>query len=258
MIIYFAGTSKNTLPLLKKNKVKNFLISYYYSKTKWLFEKKDNVLLDSGGFTARIQGVNIDVKDYANYINKYDVKLAINLDTNNVEETLLNQKYLNKETNCEILPVYHLSDYKTKEHRNLVEKFANEYPYFCVGGMAGGRNKASDIKIFLDYVYSKVKDKNKIHGLGLTGVKFLDRYPLYSVDSTSWIQSVQYGLTASNMDKKIVKALTHRSKKLKGTKKTEKEIKKQNYILGQDINHYIKLEKYYTKLWHKRGINWVS
>ena len=258
MKIYFAGTSGHNLSLLKKHKVNNFLISYYYSKNKWLFEKKDNVLLDSGGFTARMQGTTIGVKNYAEYINEHEVKLAVNLDTNNVQETLLNQKYLEKNTNCQILPVYHLSDYRNSEHKNLLDQYMSNYEYFCVGGMAGGRNKESSVKLFLDYVFSKTKDKCKIHGLGLTGSKFLNRYPLYSVDSTTWIDSTKYGQAIGGLDKKLCIALTHRPKKKKGTKKNEQEKQNENYILGQDIKHFINREKYYTKLWEKRNIKWDS
>ena len=194
MKIYFAGTEgKKNVKMLKKIGCKHFLTSFYHL-SKWRFEKEDDVMLDSGGFSARIRGVEINIKDYVDFINNNNVKLAINLDTNNVQETLNNQKILEAGTDAYIMPVYHLSDYKDEKYKNLIDSFIN-YPYICVGGMAGGRNKKSHIKTFLDFVFSKTQDKVKVHGLGLTGRYFMDTYPLYSVDSTSWLQFARYGST---------------------------------------------------------------
>jgi len=271
MKIYFAGSENTThFRELKKYNVKHYLCSYWYiegnrsTDGKWIFNNED-IMLDSGGFTARIRGVEIDVKRYARFINKHNVKLAINLDTNDVGETLRNQEYLQKNTNAYILPVYHLSDYNNKKYRSLIERYSNEYPFICVGGMAGGNNKKEDVRRFLDYVYSKVRTKCKIHGLGLTGVKFLHRYPLYSVDSTSWLGKFG-GITDFKNGKYVSVNYKDKSKvdhthiHLVDTINNKEYKGEKNYLLrnSRGIKAVIKFEKYITKLWKKKGITWDS
>ena len=47
-------------------------------------------------------------------------------------------------------------------------------------------------KGLIHYVNYAHKHKCKIHGLGLTNVKVLDKVPFDSVDSMSWIQSANF------------------------------------------------------------------
>ena len=273
MKIYFAGSENKThYRELKKHNVKYYLCSYWAiegnksTDGKWIFNNED-IMLDSGGFTARIQGVKIDVKRYAKFINKNDIELAINLDTNDVEETLSNQKYLEKNTNSTILPVYHLSDYNDKKYRDLILKYSEEYPFICVGGMAGGKNKRGDIQRFLDFVYSKIRTKCKVHGLGLTGVKFLHRYPLYSADSTSWISGQRVGAITDFKDGKYITVnykdkskVDHTHIHLVDTINNKEYKGEKNYLLrnSRGIKATMQFENYITKLWEKRGITWGS
>tara|TARA_R100000655_G_C2997164_1_gene193818 strand:- start:2207 stop:2947 length:741 start_codon:yes stop_codon:yes gene_type:complete len=242
MKFFFAGTeSKIHIDVLRKCGVKNYLTSFFYIK-KWGFNTNENVMLDSGGFTARTKGKEIKIKNYIDFINNNNVKLAVNLDTNNVKETLSNQKLLEKETKAYILPVYHLSDYKDLKYRTLIDKYIEKYNFICVGGMAGGANKRNHVEIFLNYVFNKTRDKIKIHGLGLTGDYFLKKYPLFSVDSTSWQQFSRYGNSRFINDEKI-KKLYLKNRNYKERDKIE-------------IKGTLKKEKYYTDLWKKRGIIW--
>ena len=256
MKLYFAGGENESHKIkLDTCKVEKVLQSYYYLRGRSPQKYKD-VLLDSGGFTARIKGVEIDVKEYAGFINKNNVKLAINLDTNNVEETLENQEYLNKNTEAYILPVYHLSDFLSKEHKGLLDVFAAEYPFICVGGMAGGRSKRTDVVRFLNYVYSKIRLKCKIHGLGITGFEMLKQFPFYSVDSTSWLQGEKFG-----------NVLQFNPRRKGGFEKAFFKDKKDMSKIGKPIDSYkertihnikelLKLENYITKLWETRNIKW--
>lgn len=51
--------------------------------------------------------MKIDVQDFVAFLNKYDVEFAFNLDTNDIEESLSNQRTLDLNTNTYIMPVYH-------------------------------------------------------------------------------------------------------------------------------------------------------
>ena len=233
MILCFAGADggENYNNLLKKQGAYGRLESYYSLKNK---KNSDfnYYLLDSGGFVARTKGININVKDYANYINKFNIKYVFELDTNNINETLKNRQYLNKYTKAIIIPIYHWSDYKEKRYKMLDDMIKN-YKYIGIGGIAGENIAQKHEKTLYNFVFNKTRNKIKVHGLGITAKKILKEYPFYSVDSTSWLSMARYG----NSKYYTKQMQTIKSKKEHYLKNTEKE-----------IIYWLKLEKEITKL----------
>lgn len=198
------------------------------------------LLLDSGGFVARTRGVPIALQTYISYINRHDVKYAFNLDTNDLKETLSNQQILEKETKAYIIPIYHLSDYL--ENRELLQDFTSKYPYISVGGVAGENSPISLQEEFYRYVFRHTLDKTKVHGLGITAQPMLERYPWFSVDSTSWLSAARFGNTRTTDDELIAKF----------------NAKKNHYLVNTkaEVEWWINLEEYVTELWAKRGVIW--
>jgi len=244
MKMYFAGAEpKDFFEQLQMGGVKNVLISAFsmnYKKSlKRHNEKFDKILIDSGGYSARTRGVNVKIDDYARYINENNIKTAFNLDTNSVEETMRNQKYLEKHTGSYIIPIYHYSDYVSKTNRRLLDSFIEGYNYISIGGVAGMK-LGKRAEVLYDYVFNKTKDKTKVHGLGITSEKILEKYPFYSVDSTSWLAFSRYGNSCSIKDPRLTKFY---NKEVHYSKRNEME-----------IQHYLKMEKYITNLWEKRGV----
>ena len=186
-----------------------------------------------------MRNVIIDVTEYATYLNTHNVKVAFNLDTNDIDETIKNQEYLIKNTKTYIIPIYHVSDYF--ERRDLIDQFL-DFPFIAVGGIAGGRYPEDIQMDFSNFVFTKTKDKIKVHGLGVTYVKMLFEYPWYSVDSTTWMSFERYAMSYGIKDKRLVKYLA------------AKEHYKYNTQL--EIKHWLKVENQVTKLWEKRGIIW--
>jgi len=252
MKLYFAGTEPGYhRELLQGSGVKNYLGSFFYLK-EFPYRKEDDFLLDSGGYTARKSGKPINIKDYIDFINTHNISYAFNLDTNDTSETKSNLKVLEEETNAYILPIFHCSDFLDKKDIKLLDEFVEKYPYISTGGVAGVSVPRSTVRNFLDYTFSKTRDKVKVHGLGMTSDWQMERYPFYSVDSTSWNQIQRWGCSASmNNGGSMPNAWTHMGTKEENKKNTE-------YILKKDIIHYINKEKYYTELWQKRNINWVG
>tara|TARA_Y100000310_G_C20460874_1_gene705297 strand:- start:85 stop:834 length:750 start_codon:yes stop_codon:yes gene_type:complete len=247
MIMYFAGGECHHKSLYKWG-TKNILVSAYglgYKRDITEINKKfDKVLLDSGGYTARMKGISIKVKDYAKYINDNKIKLAFNLDVLDEKESKYNQQFLETETESYILPVYHYSDYAKKEYRGLLDEMIEKYPYISIGGIAGER-LGSKKEVFYDYVFKKIGpvwDKCKIHGLGITGKKVLNKYPFYSVDSTSWLSFQKYGSSKAIKNKLLEKFHTKKTHYLKRDE--------------MEIQYYKEMETYITRLWKKRGIAW--
>lgn len=198
------------------------------------------LLLDSGGFVARTKGVEINVKDYANYINKHDIKLAFELDTNSVEVTTYNREYLCKETKAKIIPVYHFSDWK--DNKKLLFEFMDNFDYISVGGVAGEHNDRTQERKFYDYVFYNTRDKVKVHGLGITAVPLLKRYPFFSVDSTSYLSFCRFGSSQVIEDELWAFYLLksrHFSKNLK-----------------REIEYWLDVQETMTGIWNEKKVVW--
>lgn len=245
MRIYFAGAeSDNYRNILLKGGIKNRLESFWalgMGKSKPANNMFESYLLDSGGYSARIRGVKINVKDYADYLNKYKVRLAFNLDTNDVEETLANQAYLEKNAQAYIIPIYHLSDWLSPKYRSLIKEYSDNYPYIGLGGSAGGKVGNDARKKFLNYSFSFTKDKTRVHGLGMTGEWMLMTYPYYSVDSTSWLSMGRFAnskIHSKEMAKVVARKRHH----------TENAT--------TELEYWRDLQARVDKLWEKRGVKW--
>jgi hypothetical protein len=242
MKIYFAGADGNSLytNILKKAGVTCKLESYYSLGKKEPASDFENYLLDSGGYVARTRNIIIRVEDYADFIKQHDVKLVFNLDTNDQQETLANQEYLQKNTNAYVIPIFHMSDWIV--HDDLLDKLIAEgYPYIGLGGAAGVNGKKSTILKFYEYCFAKTRDKIKLHGLGATSRKILEKFPFYSVDSTSWLSTARYGNSISP-DKVM----------------TFMKAKQRSYLENtlEETVRWLEVEKYINQLWQKRGVNW--
>ena len=250
MKILYAGADggENYRNLLLERGCTNKLESYWSLKTlKDLsyITKFDFYLADSGGFVARNKGTVISVEQYAKWLNKWNIPYAFNLDTMDVYETQDNQYYLQQHTNSYILPVYHLSDYLSGE-RELIQDFIDaRYPYIALGGIAGVVPPPNfDIHEFFRYAFRHTLDKIRVHGLGITSKTWLETYPFYSVDSTSWLAPGRFGRMASIQDERVQRYYA----------------KKVHYLesIGEDLTYWIELENYITRLWEKRGVTWTD
>ena len=80
MKIYFASPSGNDINLLKIVGAENFLFSYHYlkkmeeKKLKELLRNCGEIFLDSGAFSAKSLGEEIDIENYMQFISKYKIK----------------------------------------------------------------------------------------------------------------------------------------------------------------------------------------
>lgn len=244
MLIFFAGAEgEDFRAILKRAGAKNVLQSFWAlrpdkpPKT----EVFDNYLLDSGGFSARQHGVEISVEEYARYLNMYQIKFAFNLDVLDLETSLKNQDYLVKNTNTYIMPVYHGNEWLDIETRNLLDYYIDCFPYIALGGMAGKENSKANLPRFLNYVFTRTRDKTMVHGLGMTGMTYLKKYPFFSVDSTSWICVNRFASSKVYSDKMVKVRLKNRTWK-------------ENLV--PEAKYWIGVQDKMTRLWDNRGISW--
>lgn len=246
MRIFFAGADNihQHETVLARAGARNRLVSYYSLNGKPPPSGYEMLLLDSGGFTARTKGVEIGVEQLAEYINQHEVRYAFNLDTNSVPETLANQRFLQLEcTAATILPVYHLSDFRSRQHRGLLQQFIDDgFTYIGIGGVAGEGSPRTLQEAFYRYVFHTARDSVRLHGLGITAVPMLRAYPWYSVDSTSWLSSARFGSSSTLKDPRIKRfeARTHDYKELE---------------YGEAVR-WRQIEEKVTRLWAERGVTW--
>lgn len=155
-----------------------------------------NIFLDSGAFSAWSKGVEIDIQEYIKFIKEHKQYLEVyaNLDViGDAEKTLQNQKIM-EEAGLNPLPCFHVGE-DFKYLRYYVEK----YDYIALGGLVGKDHNQKEKASWLDQIFGEVIcdakgfPKIKVHGYGLTSLRFMLRYPWYSVDSTSWVVTGRLG-----------------------------------------------------------------
>lgn len=184
--------------------IPHILESYHYvGSQKYVDQMRaDNaqVFLDSGAFSAFTLGVSIDLPTYCDYIKR-------NMDIWRVEDGVVMvsvldgigdplQTYRNQ-LHMEALGAKPLPCFHAGEDERYLEHYVQNYEYITLGGMVGSSTK--QLCIWLDRMWDKYltdgsgRPRLKVHGFGITAIPIMERYPWYSVDSSSWIQSAAFG-----------------------------------------------------------------
>ncbi len=153
-----------------------------------------NLMLDSGAYSAWRRGKVIDIDAYIEFIKEYGhlFQICVNLDViGNGKESYMNWMYLRRQ-GIDTMPVFHIG---TDE--KWLEKYLRKTDYIGLGAIAGLSSKRrvkslTNIweKYFID---SKRLTTHKIHGMGLTAIEMVERFPWYSVDSVSPILQAGFG-----------------------------------------------------------------
>lgn len=232
----------------KKIPIKYCLVSYLYAsngKGRKLAEKiRDNceeLLVDSGAHTFR-HGAKKDfveyTKEYAKFISEFDRPNVIGyfeMDIDNVigyEEVKKLRKELEKITD-KIVPVWHRNR-GIKEFEDMCKEYTGKL--VAITGFAGAEIRDEQYIMFMKIAK---KYNCKLHCLGMTRKKILDRVPFDYVDSSSWKQTMIFGKPYNT---------NHKSKKFKKTTgdKTA-NIHQTLYCYQQSVKMQ---QKYYEK-WRK-------
>lgn len=219
------------------------LESFWYVKD-WQLDKIKNCklfLLDSGAFTFMSnskKSVNWDqyVERYANFINKNDIKNFFELDIDSlvgIKEVERLRNKLEKLTNKKCIPVWHKS--RGLEYWKMMTK---NYDYVAIGGIVTKEIKPQNYKYFIPMLKIAKENNCKVHGLGFTGVKYLHKYPFYSVDSTAWSSGWRFG-TLYKFTGKGFKKIKYKGKRLKKEKGNEAD--------AFNYTEWVKFQKYADK-----------
>lgn len=168
---------------------------YYLQKNEWMKALvKQNILkgflLDSGAFTFMTGAggkVNWEeyVDKYAQFIKDYDIDLFFELDIDSVvglEKVEELRKRLEDKAEKKCIPVWHKS-----RGKECFIKMCKDYNYIAIGGIVTKEIKRTEHPVFAWLIKTAHENNCKIHGLGYTNLKGLEKYKFDSVDSTSWL-----------------------------------------------------------------------
>jgi len=168
------------------------LCSYHYFKKKAplikeLVHKRYDIFIDSGAFSAQTLGKPIDIDDYCKFIIETEAIIYAGLDViGNAKQTLKNTEYMAKEYGLKPIPTFHMGS-------SLDDLIAlMDYHYIALGGLVFSPNKINHCDRVWDYIL-KNNPKLKVHGFGLTNLELMERYPWYSVDSSSYKSCRRFG-----------------------------------------------------------------
>lgn len=173
--------------ILQQAGCKTALYTYLTVKGRSHFPLFDDIMLDSGAYSAETQGETIYLDAYILWLQlnlpKYpQIKAYVNLDDlsdpNKSEQNLLKMQ----SEGLDPLPVYHYG-----EDEKLLDKMCSKREYVGLGGLAVGTMTSQKLQIFWEHVYKKYPD-NKFHFFGVNTMKPFYRYQPYSIDSISWIK----------------------------------------------------------------------
>lgn len=202
MKIFLAGQAPWKEEGLYNNVFKNssvYILESFYYADEWV-EKHiplfKDFLLDSGAFTffsAKNQNINWEeyVDKYADFINRNKVNHFFELDIDKLigfDNVLKLRKRLENKTGKQCIPVWH----KFRGKENFL-KMCEEYKYVAIGGIVSKEIKQNEYPIFTYLINEAHKRGSKIHGLGFTNLKGLEKYHFDSVDSTAWTTGNRFG-----------------------------------------------------------------
>ena len=158
-------------------------------------KNKIDLFIDSGAYSAKTQGAEINIKKYIKFIKKYKHLITIyaNLDViGDPVKSWENQMEMEK-AGLTPIPCFHYGE----DIKWLKKYLARNYDIIALGGTVG---QPRNILIYwYDNLFSnyfcdyKGMPKYKVHAFGQTSLKIILRYPWYSVDSTSWVMTGRMG-----------------------------------------------------------------
>ena len=222
MKIFFAGTQgfERTYPEIKPY-LKHRLVSYHYmtpSLDKFFMSERDeslvmeDLIMDSGAFSAWSQGLSIDFEDYIRYCLRHleHIDYVVNLDVIPAKpgQKSISQEEIERSASGgwrnaqrmlrsgvpkeKLIHVFHQN-----ENFKWLERMVQEFDY--IGLSPANDRTTAEKMIWLDQCMPYVTDSTgaptiKFHGFAVTAHSLMMRYPWFSVDSASWCQQSGRGV----------------------------------------------------------------
>lgn len=240
MDIYMAGSTFKELNAWLQQKGYNKLFSQendrkeiknwveYRRNTK---DMRSKLFIDSGAFSAHTKGIEIDVDEYIDYLNANDDALTIYAQVDKIPGVFGKPKTLEQlaeapklswenylymapklKSKDKLLPVFHQGE-EFKWLKNMLEytdENGKHIPYIGVSPANDVSTKDRDdwlIKVY-DMIARSSNPNVKTHGLGVTSLRLLEKYPFTSADSTGWIMTAVNGMIFSPKGSILISEVT--------------------------------------------------
>ena len=164
------------------------------------------IWMDSGAFSAFTLGEKQDLGAYCTWLKRHERHIdhyAVLDVIGDARGTWDNQVEMEKR-GTKPVPCFHYG-----EDPKWLVRYLDRYPYIALGGMVPISTK--DLYPWLDEMFSQyLTDSSgaprvRIHGFGLTTFELMDRYPWYSVDSSSWLKAAHFGLVLMYHEGKMLR-----------------------------------------------------
>lgn len=181
-------------------KMKWNLMSYYYLRknmavAEMVRDHSEAILIDSGAHSFQ-KGVHVKweeyTEQYAAFIKEFDrpnVLGYFEMDVDNVigYDAVKSLRSRLERVTDKVIPVWHknrgIDDFKA-----MCDKYAGRI--VAITGFKNEDIRDEQYMLFLNYAHSK---GCKVHCLGMTRKKVLDKVPFDYSDSSSWVQDTLYG-----------------------------------------------------------------
>ena len=173
----------------------NILASYHYFKNKIDVIRKSvdsghDVFIDSGAFSAENSGKAINLDDYCLFLKECKATYYASLDViGDAKATMENYEYMVQKYGLKPILAFHMGS-ELKDLDIILKK--QEIKYIALGGLVF----SSGISQHCDEVWAYILRNRKglrVHGFGLTNIELMQRYPWYSVDSSSFKSCKRFG-----------------------------------------------------------------
>lgn len=157
------------------------------------FLVKPLLFIDSGAYSASTKGATIDMHAYVQFLRRWDkyIDVAASLDVlSSPEQSWANQLAM-EAMGVKPLPCFHLG-----EDPKWLVRYVERYDYIALGGLVG--TSPSQQAMWLDDIWKNYLTNDgeaivRVHAFGVTSPHVMQRYPWFSVDSTSWLLQAAMG-----------------------------------------------------------------
>lgn len=220
------------------------LMSYYYIKNQqwhaeFIRDNSEEILIDSGAHSFQ-KGKKVDwiayTKQYAEFIKKFDRPNVVGyfeMDIDNIigYDKVLELRKILESVSDKIIPVWH-KNRGIEDFKKMCQQYAGK-----IVAITGFKNEDIQDHQYLMFLKYAKKYNCKVHCLGMTRRKILDKVPFDYVDSSSWRQQAVYG------------KIGNRGQVSKEFSRTNREVvHSQSYLDGMKMQeHYYKKWKYVCK-----------
>lgn len=231
--------------MIRDGKIKPLwnLMSYFYIREKrcmdvaeFVRDHSEEILIDSGAHSFQ-KGKKVDweayTREYAEFIKKFDRPNVIGyfeMDVDNIlgYEKVLKLRHILDEATPKVIPVWH-KNRGIAEFKRMCEERAGKV--VAITGWANMEIKDDQYMLFLK---EAKKHGCKLHCLGMTRKKILDKVPFDYVDSASWRLDINFGNVCGR----------------KATKQTTSMKGNFQHALAANYQYYLdSFQRYYHEKW---------